>query len=145
MHESTFVTFIGVLGSAIAGAFGGWDAAMTTLLICMGIDYVMGIIVAAVFKKSPKSKTGTLSSKASWKGLLRKGVTLLIVLIACRLDIVLGTKFIRDAVIIAYIASECISIIENAGLMGVPIPKALMTAIDVLKQKSEEEKDGKTE
>ena len=76
------------------------------------------------------------------KGLCRKGVTLLVVLVACRLDLVMGSNFIRDAVVIAFIANETISIIENAGLMGVPIPKVIMRAIEVLKDKAESEVDG---
>ena len=82
-------------------------------------------IVAGVFHKSGKSETGRLESGASWKGLIRKGMILLIVLIACRLDMLLGTTYIRDAVIIAFCANELLSITENAGLMGVPIPKAI--------------------
>ena len=66
-------------------------------------------------------------------------VTLLIVLVACHLDTVMGSNFIRDAVVIAFIANETLSIIENAGLMGVPIPKALTGAIEILKQKSEQD------
>ena len=62
---------------------------------------------------------------------------LLIVLVACHLDTVMGSNFIRDATVIAFIANETLSIIENAGLMGVPIPKALTGAIEILKQKSE--------
>ena len=136
-----FMVIIGIVGSFIASLFGGWDSALTTLLIFMGVDYITGLIVAGVFHNSGKSESGALESRAGWKGLCRKGMTLLMVLIACRLDLVMGTSFVRDAVVIAYIVNECISIIENAGLMGLPIPAALTKAIDVLKQKSEKEGD----
>ena len=137
----TICTAVGLIGSSIAAAFGGWDAAMITLIIFMAVDYLTGLIVAGVFHNSPKSEGGTLESKAGWKGLCRKGMTLLIVLIAARLDMLLGTGFIRDAVIIAYIANEAISIIENAGLMGVPIPAAIRKAVEVLQQKGEQVND----
>ena len=113
--------------------FGGWSAAMTTLSICMAIDYITGFAVAAVFKKSPKSASGALESRAGFKGLLRKGAILLIVLIAHRLDIALGVAFIKDGVITAYILNETVSIIENVGLMGLPIPAVITKAIDMLK------------
>jgi toxin secretion/phage lysis holin len=135
--KGTFVTILGVIGSFIAKIFGGWDAAMTTLVIFMGIDYLMGLIVAGVFKRSGKSENGALDSRAGFKGLCKKSVVLLIVLIAYRLDLVLGSTFIKDAVIIGYIANETISIIENAGLMGIPIPEVIKKAIDILKKKSE--------
>ena len=61
------------------------------------------------------------------------------VLVACRLDMVMGSNFIRDAVVIAFIANETISIIENAGLMGIPIPSAIMRAIEILKNKADNE------
>ena len=127
--KTMICTGIGVVGSTVAAAFGGWDAAMITLVSMMVIDYLTGVLVAGVFHNSPKTENGTLESKAGWKGLCRKGMTLLIVLVAARLDIILGTGFIRDAVIIGYIANETISIIENAGLMGVPIPEAIKKAI----------------
>ena len=88
---------------------------------------------------SEKTPNGALESRAGWKGLCRKGVTLLVVLVACRLDLVMGSNFIRDAVIIAFVANETISIIENAGLMGIPIPAAIMRAIEILKNKAESE------
>lgn len=133
------LTGIGVVGGFIASLFGGWNEALITLIIFMSIDYITGLIVAGVFKASPKSATGALESKAGWKGLCRKGMSLLIVLVACQLDVVMGSNFIRDAAIIAFIANETISIIENAGLMGVPIPGVIKKAIDVLKQKTESE------
>lgn len=136
-----FKVLIGIVGSFVASLFGGWDSALTTLLIFMGVDYITGLIVAGVFHNSGKSESGALESRAGWKGLCRKGMTLLMVLIACRLDLVMGTSFVRDAVVIAYVVNECISIVENAGLMGLPIPAVLTRAIDVLKQKSEKEGD----
>lgn len=144
MKENIFVTIIGVIGGTISTIFGGWSTAMTTLLIFMGIDYITGLIVAGVFNNSPKTQSGALESRAGWKGLCRKCVTLLMVLIACRLDMVLNTTFIRDAVVIAYIANETISIIENAGLMGIPIPNVIVKAIDVLKSKAEDVDDEDT-
>lgn len=137
--KSGITTVIGVIGGMIASLFGGWDAALVTLVIFMGVDYVTGLIVAGVFHNSEKTKNGALESRAGWKGLCRKGVTLLVVLVACRLDVVMGSNFIRDAVVIAFIANETISIIENAGLMGIPIPAAIMRAIDILKNKAESE------
>ncbi len=140
--KSKFVTAFSVAGSFIASLFGGWDAALITLMIFMGIDYVTGLIVAGVFRNSEKTTNGGLESRAGWKGLCRKGVTLLVVLVACRLDLVMGSNFIRDAVVIAFIVNETISIIENAGLMGIPIPAAIMRAIEILKNKAESEGAG---
>ena len=137
--KDTFCAAVGAIGAAIASLYGGWDAALQTLIIFMAIDYITGLIVAGVFHTSPKTKTGTLESRAGWKGLIRKGETLLIVLVACQLDAVMATRFVRDAVVIGFICNETISIVENAGLMGLPIPAALTKAVDILKQRSEEQ------
>ena len=104
----------------------------------MAIDYITGLIVAGVFHASNKSPNGSLESRAGWKGLCRKGVTLLVVLVATRLDMAIGTHYIRDAVVIAFVANEALSIIENAGLMGIPIPEVIIRMIDVLKKHSED-------
>jgi len=137
--KSGILTGIGAVGSFIASLFGGWDTALVTLIIFMGVDYLTGLIVAGVFHNSEKTASGTLESRAGWKGLCRKGVSLLVVLVACRLDLVMGSDFIRDAVVIAFVANETISIVENAGLMGVPIPAAITKAIDVLNAKANNE------
>lgn len=135
--KSFTCTALGVIGAGIATAFGGWSAALTTLIIFMAIDYVSGLILAGVFHRSSKTESGALESKAGWKGLCRKGLTLLIVVVASRLDVMLSTTFVKDAVCIAYICNEALSILENAGLMGVPIPKAVKNAIEILKKKGE--------
>lgn len=129
-------TSAGLVGSFIAGLFGGWDAGLTTLVICMAIDYATGLLCAGVFHKSQKSANGALESKACFKGLVRKCVILLLVLVAHRLDLALGASYVRDGVCIAFTVSEVISIAENAGLMGVPLPVVLERALEALKDKT---------
>ena len=133
--KATLCTILGIAGAAIAALFGGWDMALKTLCIFMAIDYGSGIIVAAVFKSSPKTETGTLESRAGLKGLLRKMAMLCGVLMAYYLDQVARTNFVRDATCMAFICNEAISIIENFGLMGVPIPAVITNAIDALQKK----------
>lgn len=135
--KNELCTFVGLVFGAVAAYFGGWDASLQTLVIFMAIDYITGLVVAGIFHTSPKTKTGALESLAGWKGLVRKGETLLIVLVACRLDAVIGSNFVRDAAVIAFICNETISIIENAGLMGIPIPAVVTKAIEVLRQRAE--------
>lgn len=131
--KNVICTGIGLVGSLIASLFGGWTASLTTLLIFMGIDYLSGLIVAGVFHNSPKTETGALESRAGFKGLSRKFMILLFVLIGYRLDVAVGTAYIKDAVCIAFMANELLSIVENAGLMGLPIPEVITNGIDILK------------
>ena len=133
--KTTVLAVIGVVGSFIAKLFGGWTSDLVTLVIMMGIDFIMGLLIAAVWKRSGKSQNGALSSWSAWKGLCRKCISLLFVLIAYRLDLVIGVDYIRTAVIIGFIANELISIVENAGIMGVPIPSMITKAIDLLRNK----------
>lgn len=142
MRANILYSTIGAIGGFVAMAFGGWSDALITLIVFMAVDYVTGLIVAGIFKKSKKSESGALESRAGFKGLCRKGVALLIVLVAVRLDIIMHTSYIKDAVIIAFVANESISIIENAGLMGIPIPGVITKAIDVLKKNSDEKAVG---
>lgn len=129
---------IGLIGSLVASWFGGWDDGLATLVAFMCIDYMSGLIVAGVFHKSNKTKNGALESLAGWKGLCRKGMTLLFVLIAHRLDLAIDPTYsIRDAVVIGFMVNELISIAENAGLMGLPLPAIITKAIEVLTKKAE--------
>ena len=88
--KNTICTTIGATGGAVAALFGGWDTGLVTLVIFMCIDYVSGLVVAGVFHNSKKTTSGALESKAGWKGLCRKGMSLLFVLIAYRLDLAIG-------------------------------------------------------
>lgn len=135
--KMTILTVFGAIGSFIANLFGRWGEDMITLLIFMGTDFLLGLLIAAFWQKSDKSRSGAVSSYSAWKGLVKKGVTLLIVLVAHRLDITLGTEYIRPAVIIAFCINELISIIENLGIMGVPLPTVLTGAIELLQNKTD--------
>ena len=132
-------TICGLVGSTVATFFGGWTSGMTTLLIFMTVDYVSGLLVAGVFKKSNKTSTGKLESRACWKGLCRKGMSFVFVLVAHHVDLVIGTDYFRDAVVIAFITNELISVVEKAGLMGIKLPSVITKSIEVLQQKADKE------
>lgn len=136
--KASFCGVLGIIGAAIAAYLGGWDTALQALVVFMSIDYITGIVVAAVFKKSLKTESGTLNSRIGLKGLFRKMAMLAGVLMAYYLDQVAGTDFVRDATCLAFICNEGLSIIENFGLMGVPIPEVVINAIDVLKDNKKE-------
>lgn len=138
-------TGIGMLGGLIANLLGGWTSDMTTLVIFMIIDFITGLIVAGVFQKSNKSDSGAYNSKAGWKGLCKKCLTLFFVIIAHRLDVELGMNYIRTATIVGFIANEAVSIVENAGLMGMPLPKVITKAIEVLKDREEGEEENENQ
>ena len=125
------------VGAVIANSLGGWDTGLQTLVILMAVDYVTGVLCALVWKKSPKSTDGAFESNASFRGLIRKMVILLCVLVACRVDVYTGTDMARDAVILFFIANDGLSIVENLGIMGVPIPPAIQNAFAALKGKAE--------
>ena len=134
---------VGSIGSGIiAGLFGGWAQPMVVLLIMIGLDYATGVIVALVFKNSPHTEGGGMSSSVGLKGLLRKLALIVIVAAGYQLDKAIGTNcIIRDAVAIFFIANEAMSLIENAGLMGIPIPQIILTGIEVLKNKANANND----
>ena len=143
--KAGIVALSAVLGGWLGTLFGHWDSAMTTLIIFMTIDYLTGLIVAGIFHRSTKTGGGALESKVGWKGLRKKGVTLLVVLVAVRLDMMLNMRFATDAVIVGFIINEAISILENAGLMGVKYPPAIRRALELLNRKGEEERGEKDE
>ena len=128
-------TLLGLAGSALCWAFGGWDAAIAALLVCMAVDYVSGSMVALVFHNSRKTESGTYNSSYGLKGLCKKGMMLLFVLVAVQIDKLLGTAYARDAVCIGFCSNEVLSIIENLGLAGIPMPQAITKALEQLQKK----------
>lgn len=126
------------IGSLALHYLGGWDLLINTLLLLMLIDYVLGLSIAGIFKKSSKTQSGGLSSGVGWKGIAKKVATLLLVIVSYQVDLMLGLDLVRNATIIFFTINELISIVEHAGTMGIPIPPALLKAIDLLNDKHEE-------
>lgn len=124
---------LALVGGGLSWAIGGFDALLLGLVLAMGADYITGLIVAGVFHNSPKTEGGRLDSRVGWKGLARKFVTVLIVMVAHLADVIMGTgDTIRTAVCIGFFANECLSLVENAGHMGLRIPTKLRDAIEEL-------------
>lgn len=132
--KENITTSIGVAAGVLSRLIGGFDMPVMALVACMAVDYITGLIVAGVFHSSPKTAGGGLDSHVGWKGLARKCVTLLLVVIGNLADALLGQCCIRDAVVIGFCANECLSILENAGRMGIRIPQALTNALERLSQ-----------
>lgn len=128
-------------GSAAVNALGGWDMSLQALIGMMAADWITGWLVAAVWKRSNKSAGGALDSRAGWKGLCRKGAVIALVWAAATLDAALGAAYVRTAVCIFFIGNEGLSLLENVGLMGVPYPKFLKNALEVLRDKGENSHD----
>lgn len=121
-------------GAVLTALFGGWDGAMATLCVFILMDYIAGVVLAAVFKRSKHTASGALDSRAGLKGICRKAGMMAVVILAVRLDALCGLEgMLRSGTIYALTANEALSIIENLGLMGVPLPKLLYAAIERLR------------
>ena len=135
MVKNSIGVSVAAIGAIIAKQFGGWDMALTSLVIFMTIDFVLGVMAAGVFHKSKKSDTGALSSSVGWKGLCKKLITLLLVVVSHRMDLMMGTDYIRTGVAFGFMFFELVSILELAKLMDVPLPKILYDAVEMIGEK----------
>lgn len=138
MIKESLCTSVGIVGSMIISLLGGWDVPMQALIICMIIDYLSGLAVAGIFHKSKKSENGALNSRSGLKGLCMKCMILFIIVAIVQVGKVLNVDWLRNATIIGFISNEFISIVENAGLMGMRLPKPVFKAIDILNDKEKE-------
>ena len=138
MIKESLCTSVGIVGSMIISLLGGWDVPMQALIICMIIDYLSGLAVAGIFHKSKKSENGALNSRSGLKGLCMKCMILFIIVAIVQVGKVLNVDWLRNATIIGFISNEFISIVENAGLMGMRLPKPVYKAIDILNDKEKE-------
>lgn len=124
-----------VTSTALVNFLGGADTALKVLAIFMVIDYISGIVVAMVFKNSPKSQNGGLDSAIGFKGICKKLFMVAMVGVANMLDSVLGTEFVRTGLVLSLVTNETVSIVENACCMGISIPPVITDAIDILNGK----------
>lgn len=128
----------GVVGGVVSALIGGWDLALETLCVIMLLDYLTGLIVAGVFKKSPKSEGGALDSKAAFKGLVKKSLIIIIVVAFHQADRLTGKSFFRDGACWAFFLAELISVIENVGLVY-PLPSFITKSLDWFRMRSDEQ------
>lgn len=137
--KNVFCSFAGLVGTTIISALGGYDIMIETLLFFMVVDYVTGLYIAGVLHKSPKTKSGGLSSTKGYHGLVKKVMVLVLVAVMYRIDLLFDIDYLRNGSIIAFCFQEGISIIENAGLMGVDIPDVVKRGIDLLNKEVDNE------
>lgn len=130
----------GLAGSVVAHLFGEYDMIFEALIVLMVLDYVSGFMVGFA-SKSLKTESGGLNSNVGFKGLCRKCMTLIFVIAAHYLDLILGVDYVRNAVVIGFCVNELVSLVENAGLIGLPLPASLTKAIEVLKTKGDKDEN----
>lgn len=128
---------LAAVGAFITNALGGWDNIMALLVALMVLDYLTGVLLAAFWKRSPKSETGALNSMAGFRGLIKKGMILLVVWVAVLLDEAMGIDYVRLMAILFFIGNEGLSLLENLGLMGVPWPKFLRDMLEALRERGD--------
>ena len=132
-------------GGAIASFFCGLPPIIWILLAVMSLDYITGII-CGIMGKSPKTENGYLESRAAFKGLMKKVLILLVVLLAMLLDraVALGAgiefEAVAGATCLWFIASEGISVLENAAAMEIPIPQILLRMLELFRSKGGDDK-----
>ena len=135
---------ISAIGGLIVEFLGGVDTILIALVMFMVVDYVTGLAVALIFHKSKKTEGGGASSKEGFKGIVKKICILLLVGLAHEVDIIVGADYIRSITIMFFVANEGLSVLENAGLMGVKYPSFLVKALETLRDRAEGEGNDKT-
>ena len=130
---------IGALTTGLLKVIGEPTQDLKILLLLMVIDLIVGFTVSAVWHKSSKTKSGKVSSKVMFKGIVKKILTLVLVVVAYQIDILLGYDVIRHIAIIAFIVQEIISIIENIAITGIKSPEIITKALDVLERSVKDE------
>lgn len=141
MTWDKIVKILAGAAGAIAGLFGGWDLMLQVLLIFMVTDYVTGWVVA-ILGNSVKTESGHLDSRISWKGILKKGLALAVVLLGTMLDKAIGQDHaFRTMATWFYIANEGLSILENLALAGIPFPTGFKNMLEQLREKNDKPPD----
>ena len=134
--KTKFDMLIAFFGSIISYLLGGWDIILTTLAIFMVLDYITGMI-ASFIEKTWNSEKGAV-------GLIKKGTIVLLVILGVFLDrLITGDKWVfRTVICMFYIANEGLSIVENCGRIGLPVPKCLLDALEQLRKDNDTDNTG---
>ncbi len=125
---SVFKTVVALGGGAASYLFGGWSSLLGILVAFVVIDYISGFVAAGI--------EGKLASSVGLRGIAKKVFIFVIVAVAHLADQAAGTSIIRDAAIFFYLANELLSIVENSGRIGLPVPPLITQAVEMLQGKS---------
>lgn len=123
----------GFLTSIVTVYLGGWDASLRLLISVMILDFLTGVLGAMFFASSTKTPTGTLSSEACYRGIIKKVCMIVMVALANMLGAYLSIEHLRAIVVNGLIASEAFSLVENLVAAGVPCPQVVIDALDALR------------
>lgn len=124
-----------VLGSVVTFSFGIWTESLTVLTVLMGIDYISGVAAAI------RSGSGLSSAVGFW-GLGKKGLVFLVILLSHRIDLLLGTNVVMGGAISFYLVNELLSVVENYGRLGLPLPDSLRRVARILRDRSDQDRNG---
>jgi len=125
-----YKTGAATIGAVVGFLFGGWSKALILLVSLAILDYLTGVLASAV--------EGKLSSRVGFRGIPKKIMIFVVVAVGHLVDTAIGTNHMfRDAAIFFYCANEVVSILENAGRIGIPVPEQLQQAVEVLRGRSE--------
>lgn len=135
-NKKLFDTIVGVLGGIFSYLLGGWDIALITLAVFMILDYITGMGASYVTKTWNSIKGAT--------GLIKKVTIILVIILGTFLDrLITGDNWIfRNVITLFYIANEGLSVIENCGRIGLPIPKRLLDALEQLRKDNDTDNTG---
>lgn len=136
-NSINFELAVGAIGGFVSLLLGGFDTILKVCMLLMVMDVVFGFVSAAFFNVSKYSKNG-LKSEAMWKGIIRKISMLCIITLGVMVDKVLGVNYVRNAVVMYFIASEGLSLLEHMIHIGVPFPAFIKTILETILEKSEE-------
>ena len=130
-----------IITGTVANILGGWDIWLMSLITVISLDVLTGVL-KAILMHSNKSESGGLSSKCMFRGGIKKLFILMMVALGTVLDSFISPDnlFIRVMVVSYYIANESLSILENVGACGLPLPKILYKILDSLKTSGDDEK-----
>lgn len=127
--EIFYKTITAGVGAIVGYIFGEWSVLLQILLAFVIIDYVSGLLASGV--------EGKLSSKVGFKGIAKKLMIFVLVAVGHLVDKAIGDgSMVQNAIIFFYLGNELLSILENAGRTGLPVPEQIKNAVDVLKGKS---------
>lgn len=135
MGLEKFAGGFAVLASIASFLFGAFDISLKILATFIVLDFITGLLVAAYFKE--------VSSRNGYKGIIKKSGIFIVIIIANLLDILTGTPLFRMPVVYFFIAIEGVSILENLGKIGVPIPEVLLNKLSQLKDKASDSPDSR--